>query len=90
MSRLQFKTRSRTLAGVGMDPDASFFRYFTILICAGAVNTSNSIPKQDFRSFAVKLWSRNGSKNFGIRSTPACRGASCNPVSDVLVAISRR
>ena len=45
----------------------SLFRTSTILIRAGAGNTSISIPKQDFfGSFVVRLRSRSGvgSKNF--------------------------
>ena len=51
----------------------SLFRTFTILISVGAVNTSNSILKQDFfGSFAVRLRGRSGSgsKNFGAGSDP--------------------
>ena len=64
-----------------MDPDPIFLKqpdYFRIFIqefhyidMCGSVNTSNSISKQDFfGSFAVRLRSGFGSKNFGAGADP--------------------
>ena len=49
----------------------SLFKTFTLLVCMGPANTSNSNSKQDFfGSFALRLRSRSGSgsKNFGAGS----------------------